>query len=88
MYFVNIKFMRIIAMIGLGLMSVGLGSILVGCGAPSSENVSNKDKDNMWNSHGQCTSTKVVKIEGHKYVIMIGYKSGGIIHAESCDCKK
>ena len=71
---------------------IGLGFMLVGCDAPSpsSENVSNKDKDidNIWNSHGQCASTKVVEIEGHKYVIMIGYKCGGIIHAESCDCRK
>jgi hypothetical protein len=89
MYFANIKFMRIIAIISFGLMLVGLGSILVGCDAPlSSETISNKDKDNMWNSHGQCVSTKIVEIEGHKYVIMVGFKCGGIIHAESCDCKK
>ena len=72
------------------IVMVGLGFMLVGCVPPSAENASDRDKDtdNMWNSHGQCASTKVVEIEGHKYVIMIGYKCGGIIHAESCCCKK
>jgi hypothetical protein len=46
MYFVNTKFMRKIAIIGLGLMLTGLGSVLV------------------------------------------GFKAGNIIHAESCRCKK
>lgn len=66
---------------------VGLSSILAGCGAPpSAENASNKD--NTWISHGNCTATKVAEIEGHKYIIMTGFKCGGIIHAESCRCKK
>ena len=87
MYFVNTKFMWKIAIICFILMLVGLCPILAGCGAtPSSENAPNKD--NAWISHGNYTSTKVVEIEGHKYVIMISIKSGGIIHAESCRCKK
>ncbi len=88
MYFVNIKFMRKIAIIGLGLMLVGLGSVLAGCGAPHSSSVDASDKNNTWISHGNCTTTKVVEIEGHKYIIMTGFKCGGIIHAESCSCKK
>ncbi len=87
MYFVNTKLMRTIAIIGFILMLVGLCPILAGCGAsPSSENVSNKD--NAWISHGIEVMTKVAEIEGHKYIIMDGYYSGGIIHAESCSCKK
>ena len=87
MYFVNTKFMWKIAIIGFVLMLVGLCPILAGCGAPpSSENVSNKN--DTWMSHGNCTSTKVVEIEGHKYIIMVGFKSGNIIHAESCSCRK
>jgi hypothetical protein len=66
---------------------IGLSTILAGCGAPpSAENAPNKD--NAWISHGNCTSTKVVEIEGHKYIIMVGFKAGNIIHAESCSCKK
>lgn len=29
-----------------------------------------------------------VEIEGHKYVIYDGYYQGGIVHAESCQCKE
>jgi hypothetical protein len=86
MYFVNTKFMWKIAIIGFVLMLVGLCPILTGCGAPPS--AENASKDNTWMSHGNCTSTKVVEIEGHKYIIMTGFKCGGIIHAESCTCKK
>lgn len=30
----------------------------------------------------------VVTIEGHKYIIYDAYHAGGIVHAESCKCKK
>lgn len=30
----------------------------------------------------------IVEVEGHKYVIYDGYNQGGIVHAESCPCKK
>lgn len=87
MYFVNIKFMRKIAIIGLSLMFIGLGCTLVGCNA-SYEDVSNKDK--LWISHDRYVRvmTKVVEIEGHKYILMKGSRCGNIIHAESCSCKK
>ena len=44
--------------------------------------------DNAWAMHGGGVLTKVVQIEGHKYIIVRGTYSGNIIHAESCDCKK
>jgi hypothetical protein len=44
--------------------------------------------DDTWAAHGKCITTKVIQIEGHKYIIFSGYNSGTIIHAESCDCKK
>lgn len=89
MYFVNTKFMWKIAIISCGLMLVGLCPILVGCDAPpSSENVRNVRNNNTWTSQGGCMSTKIIEIEGHKYIIMSGYNCGGIIHAESCGCKK
>jgi hypothetical protein len=67
------------------IVMVGLSTMLVGC-SDSLEDAS--DKDNKWISHGIDVVTKVVEIEGHKYIIMYGYYSGGIIHAESCGCKK
>ena len=64
---------------------IGLVSMLVGCSA-SFEDA--PDKNNTWLSHGQCTTTKVIEIEGHKYIIMVGVECCSIIHAESCGCKK
>jgi hypothetical protein len=44
--------------------------------------------DNAWAKHGNCIITKVIRIEGHRYIILCGSYAGTIIHAESCDCKK
>lgn len=63
---------------------IGLGSVLTGCDSYEES----PDKDTTWSFHGIDVLTKVVEIEGHKYIIMDGYYSGGIIHAESCGCKK
>ena len=30
---------------------------------------------------------KIVRIQGHDYMIFDGYKQGGICHSESCPCK-
>jgi hypothetical protein len=67
---------------------IGLGTMLVGCDKRSDPSFKNVRDDNTWMPHGQCVSTKVIEIEGHKYIIMVGFKCGGIIHAESCSCKK
>ena len=45
-----------------------------------------KDIDKAWTDHGISCVTKGVEIEGHKYIIMDGSYSGGIIHAASCEC--
>lgn len=46
------------------------------------------DKPDSWTDHGRECATIVVVIEGHKYIILDGWYSGGIVHAESCHCKK
>ena len=46
------------------------------------------DYDDAWTYHGNGTNTKVVKIEGHRYIIQRAVYSCAIVHAESCDCKK
>lgn len=59
-----------------------VATALVGC-----EKVENdKDVDNAWTFHGMDCHTKVVEVEGHKYIIMDSYYAGGIIHAASCPC--
>ena len=45
------------------------------------------DIDDPWTDHGRYVTTKVVKIEGHRYILMDGHRSGGIVHAESCPCR-
>lgn len=80
------KLMCTIGIIGLAISLVGLGTTLTGCSGTSYEDAS--DKDNSWIQHGNEVTTKVVEIEDHKYIIMDGFYSGGIIHAESCKCKK
>jgi uncharacterized protein YcfL len=44
--------------------------------------------DNAWAMYGSSIMTKVVQIEGHRYIVLRGTYAGTIIHAESCDCKK
>ena len=58
---------------------------IYGCGVKVEDD---KDADAVWTYHGFECSTKVVEIEGHKYVLLHGYKMGGIVHAASCECKK
>jgi len=59
-------------------------AILAGC-----DKVENaKNAGNAWTYHGRECCTKVVEVEGHKYILMDGYKAGGIVHAASCGCGK
>lgn len=57
-------------------------AVLAGCTNAEDDREINK----AWICHGNVCATKVVTIEGHKYVIMDGYRSGCIIHAASCEC--
>nr|DAW32900.1 MAG TPA: protein of unknown function (DUF4969) [Caudoviricetes sp.] len=29
-----------------------------------------------------------IEIEGHEYIVFDGFRKGGIVHSESCTCKK
>lgn len=53
----------------------------------------NNDKlsEDGWTSH--CSDwgrpdayTKVIEVEGHKYIILTGLHMGSIVHAASCPC--
>ena len=57
-------------------------AVLAGC----VEFEDDKEIDKAWTYHGNCCTTKVVTIEGHKYVIMDGFRAGCIVHAASCEC--
>ena len=50
-----------------------------------------KPNEDGWTSHCNYwrrpdAYTKVVEIEGHKYIILTGYHMGSIVHAASCPC--
>ena len=45
-----------------------------------------KNKDDAWTSHGMSCYTKIVEVEGHKYILMDGSYAGTIVHAASCHC--
>ena len=57
-------------------------AVLAGCIKVEND----KEIDKAWTYHGNDCATKVVTIEGHKYVIMDGFYSGNIVHAASCEC--
>lgn len=40
-----------------------------------------------WVYHGRDVCTKIVELDGHKYIIMDGNYSGNIVHAASCGCR-
>lgn len=60
---------------------------VVGC-TENTKNTKTKERLNEWIYHGHECYTTVIFIEGHKYIIMDGYKCGNIVHAESCSCKQ
>lgn len=51
------------------------------------------DTNNSWNVIDKGTATfgltmyKVVKIEGHRYIVFRAIKAVSAIHSESCSCK-
>lgn len=55
--------------------------LLVGC-----ESLSEGKEDRK--IVGTSDEIYIVEVEGHKYVIYDGCYQGGIVHAESCPCKK
>ena len=64
------------------IAAIAATTILAGCGRV--ENA--KSTSNAWTYHGRECCTKVIEVEGHKYILMDGYKAGSIIHAASCRC--
>lgn len=66
------------------IIAAAATAVLAGCAKIEND----KDIDKAWIDHGVGCCTKVIEVEGHKYIIMDGSYSGCIIHAESCPCKK
>lgn len=56
---------------------------LCGCGVKVEDD---KEVNAAWTYHGRDVCTKIVEIDGHKYILIDGTYSGNIIHAASCWC--
>jgi C4-type Zn-finger protein len=59
----------------------------------SCDNISTKKSDStskyiksVSNTGGSIT-LRLTQFQGHDYVVMDGYKQGGICHSEACKCK-
>lgn len=52
--------------------------LIIGCGGERENQVNASSSDAVY----------TVTVEGHKYAIYDGYHQGGIVHAESCECKE
>lgn len=58
--------------------------LIVGC---DEQKESNERKENRV-SASSMEEIYTVMCDGHKYVIYDGINKGGIVHAESCECKE
>ncbi len=68
----------------LGCIALGIFfGICYGCGVKVEDD---KEVNAAWTYHGRECCTKLVEIDGHKYIIIDGNYSGNIIHAASCWC--
>lgn len=68
----------------LGCIALGIFfGICYGCGTKVEDD---REVSAVWTYHGRDVCTKIVELDGHKYIIMDGNYSGNIIHAASCGC--
>lgn len=51
-------------------------------------NETNRETDRKYHMRTFSTVIYSIEIEGHQYIIFDGSRKGGIIHSESCLCKK
>lgn len=61
---------------------IATAAFLTGCDAPKQE----VDSTDPWVDVGRTMEIRTVMVKGHEYVLMDGYKCGGIVHAASCPC--
>lgn len=59
-----------------------------GCEGGNGLNETNQETDRNYYVKTFSTQVYSIVIEGHQYIIFDGCKKGGIVHSESCPCKK
>jgi hypothetical protein len=75
----HMKKLALVFVVALGFTSCDNISVV----AP---NPDQKEIKSLGNTGGTIT-LRLIKFQGHDYVVMDGYKQGGICHSESCPCK-
>ena len=68
------------------LVAVVLGVALVGCEIDTKAGPSSETSFRSAQNAGDI-DIRIVKVQGHDYIVLDGYKQGGICHSESCPCK-
>lgn len=67
-------------------LSAALALCLAGCGI-NDDSASDPSKEKYFKKTVN-TLIYSIEIERHKYIIFDGFRKGGIIHSESCPCRK
>lgn len=67
-------------------LAIASALCLVGCG----ENGDSASAPSNEKCFKRSVSTRIysIRIEGHEYIVFDGTSKGGIIHSESCPCRK
>ena len=68
-------------------LALGVAVALVSCN--ENRGIAVKPKLTIQTNQGPAydIELKIIKLQGHEYIVMDGYKQGGICHSESCPCK-
>lgn len=59
---------------------------LAGCGV--NDNSTSAPSRERYFKKSASTFIYSIEIEGHEYIVFDGFRKGGIVHSESCTCKK
>ena len=78
------------------LLAIGMCLMFLGCSeSPVDENgrhVAERSGTNefnmvMYSGRGECTF-KYIMVDGHEYLVMIGFQKSGLTHSPNCPCQK
>ena len=65
-------------------LAIASALCLAGCGAKD-DSASAPSRERYFK---KSASTFIYSIEGHEYIVFDGFRKGGIVHSESCTCKR
>lgn len=67
-------------------LAIASALCLAGCGV-NDDSASDPSKEKYFKQSAS-TCIYAIEIEGHEYIVFDGFRKGGIVHSESCTCKK